>query len=159
MAKTLDELRQDVYRHSLGPLYDHMELIAKALSTDIQVSISPAALGSSAAVVNAAINGAAEKFVRTVTVEIVTAAGERHVWLNELITVLVNKTSTSGVVASPNVAAGCVITNGVGEVTLEYTGTWAAADVAIITVSGDNPVRGVDLLAQGSVDSVDTLIA
>jgi len=155
---SLEHLRQTLYRHSLGPLYDYLETLAKALGTDIGMSISPISLGSSAAAVNAAINGSGGKFVRTVAVEVVTSSGERHAWLNTTFKVTVSKTSTSGVVNSPNVAGRCVITNGVGEVTLEYTGTWEAGDTAIITIDGENEA-GFDLFDLGSWLSTDTLVA
>jgi hypothetical protein len=125
-----------------------------ALSGDIALACSPATTGSSAAAVAAAIAGAASKFTRTVTVTLQTAAGDVHSWFSGTRNIAAARvgSGTIGIAAS---ATAVTFVNGVGTVVMEYTGTWAAADTATLTVTGGT-------LYEFTVDnatSADTLVA
>ena len=125
-----------------------------ALSGDIALACSPAATGSSAAAVAAAIAGTASKFTRTVTVSLVTAAGDVHSWFSGTRDIAAARVGagTIGIAAS---ATAVTFVNGVATVVLEYTGTWAAENTATLTVTGGTLYE----FTIENATSVDTLVA
>lgn len=137
-------------------LRKQLELRDKAMSGDMVLVLTPATLGSSAAAVTAAIGGAAAKFTRDIRVELQTAAGEVHTWFDGTFAAAGSEV-TAGDGTADIAAAGTTVTlvNGVGTVTLEYIGTWAAADTATLTVTGGT-LLGHTI---ANKTSVDTLVA
>jgi len=134
-------------------LIDYLLVQQKGLSGDMALAVSPATLGSKASTVNAAI-GSNGKFVRQVTIQLQTATGELHDWFNGTFAVAVAKTG-SGTVALAGGITSATFVNGVATVSLEYTGTWAAADTTTLTVTGGTKL-GYTI---NNKTSVDTLIA
>jgi hypothetical protein len=126
----------------------------KALSGDIILSVTPAVLGSSAAAVNAAIAGSAAKFTRKVSIELQSANSNLHGWFDGTFAIAASNTG-SGTIAIAGGLTTATFTNGRASVTLEYTGTWAAADTATLTVTGGTKLG----YAVSNKTSVDTLIA
>jgi hypothetical protein len=128
----------------------------KALSGDMVIAVTPAAPGSSAAAVVAAVGGAGAKFLRTVHVELQTAAGEVHTWFNGTFGVTIAEvTAGNGVAAIDNGDNHIHLVDGVGDVVVKYTGTWAEADTSTFTLVGSTRL-GYTI---ANKTSVDTLIA
>lgn len=115
---------------------DYLAQQEKALSGDMVLVATPATLGSSAAAVNAAIGGAGAKFSRDIVIKLQDAAGNVHSWFNGTFAIAAAKVSTSGVVAIAGGLSVATFVNGVATITLNYTGTWAAADTQTFTVTG-----------------------
>ena len=124
-------------------------IFGKALSGDLVLQVSPGTLGSSAAVANVA------GFTRQVSVKLTTANGELHNWFNGTFAIAVTKSSTAGTVTIAGGLANVTLVNGVGVVTLNYAGTWIAADTTTLTVTGGTKVG----YTVANKTSVDTLIA
>lgn len=139
----------------MQPYADVINVIADAMSQDIILVATPATLGSSAAAVNAAIAGDDEKFTRTVAVKLTNTEGDTHAWYTGTLAIAVAKSSTSGVVAIADSATTVSLVNGVGSVTLNYTGTWAAADTTTLTITGGTIMSATVT----NKTSIDTLIA
>jgi len=139
----------------MKPFADAINLLADAMSKDITLSATPATLGSSAAAVNAAIAGAAEKFTRSVVVKLTNTEGELHTWFTGTFAIAATKSSTGGTIAIAGGATAITLTNGQGSIVLEYTGEWAEGDTATLTITGGE-VQSVTL---GNKTSIDTLIA
>lgn len=124
-----------------------LTLIEKAMSGDILFSILPSTAGTSATT---------EDFVRTVYIEVLTAAGEVHSWLNQsYATTLSIGEVTAGDGTASIVSTTLTLVNGQADIVVSGTGTWAADDtntltVANITVMGNTITGGT---------SVDTIIA
>lgn len=152
MIRSVDEFKRHTY--TPNDYYDYLKVVENGLSGDITIVPIPATLGSSAAVVNAAIQGEEEKFARSVHVKLVDTSGSIHKWFNGYLTVAASKNSTSGTVAIKDGATSMPLVNGEGDVIIEYTGTWAEGDTATLTVSGT--VLGYTLTQK---TSVDTLVA
>lgn len=129
-------------------------IMSSAMSGDMVLRLTPATLGSSAAVVAAAIAGAAEKFTRDVLVELVNAAGVVHEWFNGDLAIAGSET-TAGDGTADTAEETVTLVNGAGTCSLEYIGAWAAADVATVTVTGGT-ILGYTV-ENGT--SVDTLVA
>lgn len=128
----------------------------KAMSGNLFLSVSPAICGSSAAAVATAIAGDEAKFTRIVQVELVDAEGNIHNWFNGTFAVAtVEITVGDGTCAIANSDTSVTLVNGVGTITLEYIGTWAAADTQTLTVTGGTKL-GYTI---ANKTSVDTLIA
>lgn len=134
-------------------------LRALAMSGDMVFKCTPAALGSSAAVVNADIANAEKgnKFVRTVIVTLETAAGAVHTWYS-------GKRDAAAVANTPARDGDCDITgsatditfvNGAATVVIDYTLTWAATDTSTLTVTAGT-LLGYTL---SDKTSIDTLVA
>lgn len=136
--------------------FEYMRQVEKALSGDIVLVLTPATPGSSAAAVAAAIAGASGKFVRTVKFELKDAAGNIHAWFNGTFTISIAETTAGdGVAAIAGSATTVALTEGVGSIDIEYTGTWAAADTSTLTTT-QRDVVGVTIAAK---TSKDTLVA
>jgi hypothetical protein len=135
-------------------LRNEMALRDKAMSGDLVLVVSPATLGSSAEAVNGAIGGTAEKFVRTVVVELKTAGGLVHTWFDGTFGIGVADTS-AGTSAIAGSASTVALVNGRGSVVIEYTGTWSAEDTCTLTVTGATKM-GYTI---ANKTSVDTLVA
>lgn len=134
------ELRREILRRD------------KALSGDMLLVVSPATLASSAAAVNAAIGGAAAKFTRQVVVELQAANGERHDWFDGTFAIAATK-SSSGTIAIAGALSVATFVNGRATITLEYTGTWTAADTATFTITGGAKL-GYTISNKTSVDTL-----
>lgn len=136
---SLEHLRQTLYRHSLGPLYDYleqMEAVAK-LEFNLFSSLDDYA-GSSATAVNAAV-GSSGKFSLLVTFELVSDDGQRMTWYSGSIPVSVSATTAgTGTAAIKDSATEVAIVDGIGSVTVEYIGTWAAEDEMKMTIGEDS---------------------
>jgi hypothetical protein len=134
----------------------------KAMSGDMKLVCSPAALGSSAAVVNAAIAGSAGVFKRAVVVSLKTLEGDIHDWYDGPVAggigglaFSVAHTSARGTVAI-DASSPSTLTAGQAVITLDYTGTWAEGDTARLVVIPS--LHGIQFGNHEAV-SVDTLIA
>ena len=125
---------------------------ALAMSGDIALKCTPATLGSSAAAVAAAIAGTAEKFTRSVTVTLETAAGEVHTWFSGTRAITIADTA-SGAAAIADEADTVTFVNGVGTVVIEYTGTWATGNTSTLTVVGST-LLGHTVANKTSVDTL-----
>jgi hypothetical protein len=136
-------------------LRNEVVLRDKALSGDMVLVVVPATLGSSAATVNAAIGGVDAKFTRDVVIELEAANGDVHTWFDGTFDIAATKTSTAGVIAIADALTEASFVNGRATITLEYTGTWAAADTATLTVTGSSKL-GYTI---ANKTSVDTLVA
>ena len=136
--------------------FEYMRQVEKALSGDITLVLTPATPGSSAAKVAAAIAGTAEKFVRTVGFAVKDATGNVHTWFNGDITISIAETTAGdGVSAIADSATTVSLVEGVGNIDIEYTGTWAAADTCTLTTT-QRDISGVTIAAK---TSKDTLVA
>lgn len=129
--------------------YDYMVAIEKAMAGDLVLALSPATLANSAAAVNAAVGGTAEKFVRTVQVELQAADGTVHEWFTgELAAAVAETTAGDGASAIADEATAVSLENGKGSINIEYTGAWAggtkqvetATCVGTITTAGNAKV-------------------
>lgn len=137
-------------------LRKEMELRDKAMSGDIVLVVSPAALGSSAAAVNAAIAGADAKFSRDIVIELQAANGDVHSWFDGTLAIADTEvTAGSGTVSIAGSITVATLVNGRAVVTLEYIGAWAAADTATLTVTGGT-ILGYNI---ANKSSTDTLVA
>jgi hypothetical protein len=129
-------------------------LRALAMSGDMALACTPATTGSSAAAVAAAIAGAAEKFTRTVTVTLKTAAGETHTWFTGTRALTIAD-DAAGAAAIADEADTVAFVAGVGTVVVEYTGTWVTGKISTLTVTGST-LLGHTI---ANATSVDTLVA
>lgn len=131
--------------------------MAEAMSGDMVLVCTPATLGSSAAAVNAAIAGAGAKFQRTITCSLKNANGDAHIWYNGTIDISEAEVTNGDGAASINGGGSTVtLVAGVGSVTLDYVGAWAAADTETLTFGNNKMILGKTLT---NATSVDTLIA
>lgn len=128
--------------------------MASALSGDMALRVSPSTTASLATVVVAAIAGDDEKYVRTVTVELVDSDGNVHTWFNGSFAVAGSEV-TAGDGTADTAAATVQLAAGVGTCELEYVGTWAAEDTATITVTGGT-LLGFSIADATSVDTLAT---
>jgi hypothetical protein len=148
--------KQKTFKHSLKDVYAYLETLEKGINGDMVLTVTPAILGSSATVVNAAIGGVETKFVRTVTVELKTAADERCTFLNGTFAIAVAEVTVgTGTATIAGGATTILLTEGKGTVDLEYIGAWAAADTQTLTITGSTKLG----YAISDKTSVDTLIA
>lgn len=100
-------------------------LMAKAMSGDLVIAISPATKSTAHA-------SAAS---RTVTITLKDAAGDVHTWFNAAIAtgVSIAKTSSAGTATIPSTTLTFV--NGVATVVITEGGTWAGADHNDLTIA------------------------
>jgi len=120
----LDYLKRFTY--TPNEFYDYMIAIEKAMAGDLVLVLTPATLANSAAAVNAAVGGAAEKFVRTVQVELQAADGTVHEWYTgELAAAVTETTAGDGASTIEDSATKVSLENGRGGINIEYTGTWS----------------------------------
>lgn len=126
-----------------------------AMSGDLEFVADPETAANGFTAINAAIAGAASKFTQTVTFTLQTAAGEVHTWYTGTRTIGIADTSSAGTAAIADTATATTLkfVAGVGTVTVEYTGTWAAAETATLTLTDGN-VLGVE---PGDATFVDTI--
>jgi len=124
------------------------------LSGDLVLVLDPATLGNSAAAVATAIAG--DGFSRDVIVELQNAAGQVQEWFTGSLAIAVTDvTAGNGTSAIKDSATTVLLTNGRGFVTINYVGTWAAADTETLTVTGGT-ILGYTV---SNKTSVDTLVA
>jgi hypothetical protein len=141
----IDRFKSKTLKHSLKEVYDYLGAMEKALNGDMVLTLTPATTGSSAA-----------KYTRTVTVTLKTAAGEVCTFLNGTFAIAVTENTVgNGTSAIAGSATTVTLTEGVGTVTIEYVGTWAAGDTQTLTVTGGTKL-GYTI---ANKTSVDTLIA
>lgn len=130
----IDKFKRGRQRYSMAKLWAYLGIMETALAGDLVLAVTPAALGSSAAAVNAAIGGTAGKFTRQVRVELQNADGDIHTWFNGSLAIAASEvTAGNGVSAIAGGAATVEFTEGVGIVTIEYTGTWAGGVAQVET--------------------------
>ena len=147
--------KQKTFKHSLKDVYAYLETLEKGINGDMVLIATPATLGSSAAAVNTAIGGVETKFVRTVIVELKTAADERCTFLNGTFAIAVGEvTSGTGTSAIAESATTISLVEGKGTIDIEYIGVWAAADTQTLTITGSTKLG----YAISDKTSVDTLI-
>ncbi len=116
--------------------YDYMIAIEKAMAGDLVLVLTPATLANSAAAVNAAVGGTAEKFVRTVQVELQAADGTVHEWFTgELAAAVAETTAGDGTSAIADSATKVSLENGQGAIDIEYTGAWAGGTKQVETAT------------------------
>jgi hypothetical protein len=131
-----------------------LDLKAAAMSGDMVYAASPATPGSSTAAVLAAIAGAAQKFTRSVTFTLKTAAGDTHTWFSGTVPLTIAD-NAAGAAAIADSATDATFVAGVATVVVEYTGTWAEGNTSTLTLDVGT-LLGYTLV---DVTSVDTLIA
>ncbi len=127
-------MRTDLYRHSLGSLYDYLELLEVFLAGNVaywqgDADYEPAVL--SAAAINAAIAGPAGEFLVTMRFKVIDDdTGDVLIAYSNATghTVSISKTSTAGVATRVGDSERPV-SAGWGECTARLTGTWASGDV------------------------------
>lgn len=146
-----EDARNDAVELRATALETRAALIEKALQGDMVLVVTPATDGSSAAAITAAIL-ADGKFVRTVHVELQTAAGEVHTWYDGTFAAAGTEV-TAGDGTAPTAAATVALVNGAGDIDQEYIGAWAAADTATVTITGGTKL-GYTIANKTSVDTV-----
>jgi hypothetical protein len=130
----LDYLKRFTY--TPNEFYDYMIAIEKAMAGDLVLVLTPATLANSAAAVNAAVGGAAEKFVRTVQVELQAADGTVHEWYTgELAAAVTETTAGDGASTIEDSATKVSLENGRGGINIEYTGTWSGGTKQVETAT------------------------
>lgn len=83
----------------------------------------------------------------TVRLELLNAAGDRHTWFNKTITTTALAVTTAGDGTAAQVpATTCVMENGVGEVEVTGSGTWAENDTFVVEVA-DATILGYTISA------------
>jgi hypothetical protein len=133
-------------------------LRALAMSGDMVFVVTPVTLGSSAAAIATAVasEAAGNKFKRTVTMRLETAAGEVHTWWSGTRTIGIGYTTNtdgSAAIADTATATTAKFVDGVATATIEYTLTWAAADESVFTLTAGD-VLGYTLSNKTSTDTV-----
>jgi hypothetical protein len=84
------------------------------------------------------------------------AAGNIHTWFNgDISLTIAESTAGDGVAAIAGSATKVSLVEGVGNINIEYTGTWAAADTSTLTTT-QRDITGVTIAAE---TSKDTLVA
>jgi len=153
----IKDIRNKHYQYSLKELYDYLQaneddsaIRESAMSGDLVLVLTPATAGSSAATINAG------SFTRDVLVELKNTAGDIHNWFTGTFAIaVVDDTAGDGSSAIAESATTVALTNGVGTVTIEYSGTWASDDTETLTVTGGTKLGySID-----NKTSVDTAIA
>jgi hypothetical protein len=133
---------------------DLLDQMSAGMNGELVLSVTPSTLGSSAAAVNTAIAG--DGFTRDVLVKLVDSNGRTHTWCDKSFSVAASEsTAGDGICSIVNSLSTIGLTDGDAKITLRYTGTWAEADTATLTVTGGE-VMGT---AVTNKTSVDTLIA
>jgi hypothetical protein len=124
------------FTYTPNDFYDYMIAMEKAMAGDLVLVLSPATLSNSAAAVNAAVGGAAEKFVRTVLVELQAADGTVHEWYTgELAAAVTETTAGDGTSAIADSATKVSLENGQGTIDIEYTGAWSGGTKQVETAT------------------------
>ena len=127
--------------------------IKAILGGDIILACSPATLGSSAAAVTTAIAG--DGFSRVVAITLKDSNDDAILYNGTLAIAVAETTAGNGVSAIDGGGSTVTMVNGVGSVTINYTGAWANADVQTLTVTGGT-ISGATVTNK---TSIDTLIA
>jgi hypothetical protein len=151
MGMSLDEIKKRTTPtgKTVG-MFNYLKNVETGLAGDMALVVTPATLGSSAAVVNAG------GFSREIKVELKNAAGDVHEWFNGTFAIAATEVTVGdGTSAIEGAATTVTLVNGVGTVTIEYIGTWASADTQTLTVTGSTKLG----YAITDKTSVDTLIA
>lgn len=124
------------FTYTPNDFYDYMIAMEKAMAGDLVLVLSPATLSNSAAAVNAAVGGVAEKFVRTVQVELQAADGTVHEWFTgELEAAVAETTAGDGTSAIADSATKVSLENGQGTIDIEYTGAWSGGTKQVETAT------------------------
>lgn len=124
-------------------LREYLKDIEGALNGDIVMDISPETVGSGTDVET-----------RVVTVTIQNAAGDTLEWVNTAVATTVSKADvTDGDGTSAIDSTTLTLVNGVGTVTVTYSGTWAADDTETVTI-GNITLGGVTVTGGTSVDTI-----
>ena len=130
-----------------------LDTLNDLISGDIVLAVSPVTLGSSAAAVNTAIAG--DGFSRDVAITLKNTAGDLLPFNGSLPVSIASVTDGDGV-ADIDSATTVTFVNGSASITVNYTGTWAAADTCTLTVGNTSSILGYSV---ANKTSVDTLIA
>jgi hypothetical protein len=132
----------------------YLAQLETGLSGSLVLVLDPATLGDSAAAVATAIAG--DGFSRDVVVELQDANGDLQDWFSGTRAIAVaDVTAGNGTSAIKDSATTVQFVNGRGVVTIDYVGTWAAADTNTLTVTGGT-ILGYTV---SNKTSVDTLVA
>jgi len=134
---------------------DEDRLRALAASGDLAFTITDATLGTSAAAIAAGIAAAADDtYRRSITMKLVTAAGEVHTWYSgtKVIGVAENADGAN-VIEDTATATSVKFVNGVGTATLGYTGTWVTGKISTFTLTGGTTL-GYTTADKTSVDTI-----
>lgn len=124
------------FTYTPNSFYDYLVAIEKAMAGDLVLVLTPATLANSAAAVNAAVGGTAEKFVRTVQVELQAADGTVHEWFTgELAAAVAETTAGDGASAIADSATEVSLENGQGTIDIEYTGAWSGGTKQVETAT------------------------
>lgn len=124
------------FTYTPNSFYDYMIAMEKAMAGDLVLVLTPATLANSAAAVNAAVGGTAEKFVRTVQVELQAADGTVHEWFTgELAAAVAETTAGDGASAIADAATSVSLENGQGTIDIEYTGAWSGGTKQVETAT------------------------
>lgn len=122
-------------------------LMQKAMSGDMEMVITPTAV---APVPTAAA------WTRKVLIEIKTAAGEVHTWLNKATATILSIADTGGGTATCSPATTLTLTNGVATIVVSGTAaTWANGETDTLTV-GDLTLLGYTVTGGDSVETFTT---
>lgn len=125
---------------------EELTLVEKAMSGDIEFSILPATV---------APVPTTSAWTRTVMIEVLTAAGEVHTWLNQAYTTTLSIGDTGGGTASI-VSTTLTLVNGQADIVVSGTeATWANAETDTLTV-GDITVMGYTVTGDTSIETFTT---
>jgi hypothetical protein len=157
-ASNLETLLLEIATALTGITEDVGELEGMAASLQLMVSgdmaleCDPETLGSSAAAVNAAIAG--DGFSREVTVSLVDTEGNKLIAFNGTLPVGVATSSNGTEAANIDEATTLTFVEGEASITINYTGSWAAADTCTLTVGDTSSILGYPVLDATSVDTL-----
>jgi hypothetical protein len=90
-------------------------------------------------------------YTRSVLVELVTAADEKHTWFNGVVPITIAETTAGSGVASIATTSPSMV-NGAMTITVTCQGVWAAADINTLTIS-QATICGATVAAKTSVET------
>lgn len=124
-----------------------INLIQKAMSGDLVMTVSPATL------VSVPITGA---WTRKVTVKVATAAGETHTWLNKAYATTASIADTSSLGTATIASTTLTLINGMATITVTGSAhAWANAETDTLTI-GNITVLGYTVTGGTSVETFTT---
>lgn len=144
----------DQNSRSLGGDHSVLTRMKEAMSGDMVLAVSPATAANGYTAVNTAIGE--DGFSVVVYVELQNANGDVHEWYQGSETVTVATDSSSGSVELDGTPSTVDFTDGVSaELTINYTGTFAAAETITFTVADSGTeIMGTTVAAATFVDTL-----
>lgn len=127
-------------------------MLTAVLSGDIALSVTPATLGSSAATINAGIAG--DGFSREVDCAVVDGSGNVLTYFNGSLPVAVSVSTNGTEAANIGGASSLTFVDGEASITINYTGTWVAADTCTLTLGSTSSIAGKTVADDTSIDTV-----